>query len=506
MQIERTKNAARNIIWGIAEKIVTLLLPFAVRTVMIKILGAEYLGLNSLFTSVLSVLSLTELGFGTAIVFSMYKPIAEDDKDTLCALLNVYRKIYSIVGIIILFCGLAVLPFLPHFISGSYPSDINIYILYLIYLFNTVIGYFLFAYKSALFSAHQRNDIISKMGVTVNLISNLLQIALLLIFRNYYCFVIIVPLATILTNLLNAYIAKKLFPDIVCEGTIDQEMKAGIKKRITGLLSYKIYGVIFSSVDTIVISSFLGLVPLAIYNSYYYVQTAVIGFLTILTASITAGVGNKMVTNSPDENYEDFKKLVFANAWISGFCAVCLFCLYQHFVEWWVGPELLFSFDTMLIMVLYFLFPRISAITFTYREAAGLWWEDRFRPLVSAVVNLAMNLILVQFIGINGVIISTLICTLFINIPWGSSMLFKNYFKRSPLEYFSRLAFYAAVTAVCGAITFLICGLLPSQGFGFLILKGIICVVVANGFFFIVYHRLKEFDYIKQLSMRIFRG
>jgi O-antigen/teichoic acid export membrane protein len=369
---------------------------------------------------------------------------------------------------------------------------------------NTVIGYFLFAYKAALFSAHQRNDIISKLTITVNLVSNVLQIALLLLFRNYYLYVIVVPLATILTNLLNAYVAKKNFPDIVCRGTIDKEMKSGIKKRITGLLSFKIYGVIFSSVDTIVISSFLGLIALAKFNSYHYVQTALIGFLTILTTSITAGVGNKMVTCSTDDNYEDFKKIVFANAWISGFCSVCLFCLYQHFVEWWVGPELLFPFDTMIIMVLYFLLPRISAITFTYREAAGLWWEDRFRPLVAAVVNLVTNLILVQFIGMNGVIISTLICTIFINIPWGSRVLFKNYFKRSPIEYFLKLAFYILVTMICGAITFLICQLLPSQGIVYLIIKAVICVVVANGFYLIVYHRLSEFNYMKQLIISIF--
>ena len=138
MQIERTKNAARNIVWGTIEKIMILLLPFATRTVMIKTLGAEYLGLSSLFTSILSVLSTSELGFGSAIVFSMYKPIAEDDKVTLCALLNAYRKIYLAIGTIILGVGIVVIPFLPKLISGDYPADINLYVLYLIYLFNTI--------------------------------------------------------------------------------------------------------------------------------------------------------------------------------------------------------------------------------------------------------------------------------------------------------------------------------------------------------------------------------
>ncbi len=503
MKIERTKNASRNIMWGIIEKIIMLLLPFFTRTVLIKTLGVDYLGLNSLFTSILSVLSISELGVGTAIVFSMYKPIAEDDQDTLCALLNTYRRVYNVIGCIILVAGLGVLPFLPKLINGSYPSDINLYLLYLIYLLNTVISYFLFAYKAALFSAHQRNDLISKRAAMVSLCKSVLEVVLLLVARNYYVYVIVLPLSTIVTNLVNAYLAKKLFPDIVCKGEISRDVKEGIKKRIVGLLSFKIYNVIFTSVDTIVISAFLGLKPLAIYNNYYYVQNAIIGFLTILTSSITAGVGNKMVTDTPDANYEDFKKFTFANGWICSWSAVSLLCLYQHFMQWWLGSDLLFSFDTMVLMVLYFLLPRITTMTYTYREAAGLWWEDRIRPLVSTAVNLILNIILVQIIGMNGVIISTLICTIFINVPWGTIVLFKNYFKRSPVEYFGQIIYYVMITIVIGTVTLLACELVPSVGFGFLIIKGAVCVVVPNLLFLLFYHKRKEYTVTVELANKM---
>ena len=186
MRIESTRNASRNIAWGIIERIFSILLPFITRTILIKILGAEYLGLNSLFTSILSVLSISELGIGTAIVFSMYKPIAEDDKDTICALLNIYRKIYIAIGSVILILGLAILPFLPKLIKGDVPADVNLYILYGIHLFDTVIGYYLFSYKAAIFSAHQRNDLISKRGAIINLIGSGLRIALLLYYKQYY--------------------------------------------------------------------------------------------------------------------------------------------------------------------------------------------------------------------------------------------------------------------------------------------------------------------------------
>lgn len=500
----RTKNAVRNIGWGVVEKIIALLLPFFTRTVLIKTLGSEYLGLNSLFTSILQVLSITELGFGSAIVFSMYEPVARDDKALICALLKVYKKVYHVVGSVILIAGLCVLPFINHFISGDIPPGINIYVLYLIYLFNTVVSYFLFAYKTALFSAYQRNDLASKRTTFVSLTGNILMIVSLLIFRNYYVYVIFVPLSTIVTNIINAVLANKMFPDIKCMGTISNKMKSDMKKRIIGLISYKIYSVILSSVDTIVISAFLGLKILAIYNNYYYVQTAIIGFLSIIMASITAGIGNKMVTNSREDNYLDFQKVTFINAWISSWCSVCLVCLYQHFMTWWVGEDLTFSIHTMILMVVYFFFPRVSTVTFTYREAAGLWWEDRFRPIIATMVNLALNIYLVKKIGVDGVIISTIVCTIFINIPWGSYVLFKNYFRIKPWKYYLKLICYTLATICVALVSWLICSLLPNSGFAALLFKGVICAVIPNIMFLIIYCRTKEYKEAKEIFFGIF--
>lgn len=505
MQESRTENAKRNIFWGVIEKIVLMLLPFVVRTVMIKTIGAEFLGLNSLFSSILSVLSITELGFSSAIAFSMYKPIAENDNHLLCALLNTYKKIYQVVGVIILSAGLLLLPFLSHLISGNPPESINIYILYLIYLANTVIGYFLYSYKGVLFNAHQRSDVTSKRTTVINAGSIIFQLIVLLVFKNYYAYVVVIPLTTVVTNFSNAYLAKKMYPQILCRGNISKEMKGEIKKRVIGLLSYKIYGVIFSSVDTIVISSFLGLLPLAIYSNYYYIQTAITSFLTIITSSITAGIGNKMICCSKEENYSDFKKIVYVNGWIVSWCAVCFFCLYQHFITIWVGEEMLLPFETMILMVLYFFIPRVTTITFTYREAAGLWWEDRYRPLISAVVNLTLNLILVRHIGLNGVVISTLVCSILINIPWGSYILFKKYFKRTVKEYYFRIFFYTLVTAGVATVTYLLLSLLPGQGIGAFAVKCIACSVFPNILFYGVYKRLPEFEYLKRLISGILK-
>ena len=499
----RKKNVLRNVIWGVFEKIVVLLLPFVIRTILIKVLGAQYLGLGSLFSSILTVLSLSELGFGTAIVFSMYKPIAEDDKQTICALLNTFRKVYRIVGTIVLVVGILILPFIGYFIKGDTPADINIYILYSIYLLNTVISYFMFAYKAALFNAHQRNDIVSKLTLGVNLLGSVLQVISLLFFENYYMYIIVTPINTVLTNIANAYLAKRLYPELKCEGMISKEMAAGIKKRVIGLLSFKVYGVIFTAVDTIVVSSFLGLVTLAKYNSYHYIQTSITTFIIIFTNSLTASIGNKMVKTSIMDNYRDLKNLTFINAWVVIWCAICLVCLYQPFIVLWLGDDFLLPSSTMLLLVFQFLFSRISSITFTYREAAGLWWEDRFRPLVAAIVNLCINLTLIRIIGINGVIIATVFCTLVINIPWGTKILFDKYFNKSPKEYFATLLNYTIYGIIVGSITYNLTNTVTRDGLLSFVIRILICVSVPNVLLAILYCKRPEFIYSVGLLIEI---
>ena len=504
MVINRKKNASRNIVWGIFEKIAKILFPFITRTVLIKTLGAEYLGLNSLFTSVLQVLSISELGVGTAIVFSMYEPIAHDNEKKVCALLNLYRKIYYIIGLIILIVGLLVTPFLHYMIKDDYTITINIYLLFLIYLFDTVIGYFLYSYKISLFMAYQRNDIISKVSSLLALLCNTFQVLMLICFRNYYIFVLVIPIITILQNIIQAYLAKKHFPTIVCKGDISLDEKKELKKRIVGLLSFKIYGVIFDAVDAVVVSTFLGLTTLAIYNNYYYIQKAIISFLLVITSSITAGIGNKMVTNNCRDNYKDLINFSFVNGWICSWCAICLLCLYQTFMKIWMGEKLMFQFSTVLLIVIYFLIPRLTNLTYTYREAAGLWWQDRFRPLVSSIVNICANLILVKFIGINGVIISTILCTVFINVPWGTYILFKYYFKCSSKEYMMKIVFYILNTIWVGGLTLFVCSLirLSDQLLEFVIKVGI-CCIIPNVLFWIVYRTTKEYINMKRFLSTI---
>ena len=322
MQIQRSVNAKRNIVWGLVNKIVCLLLPFLVRTIIIQKMGAEYLGLNNLFASILQVLSLSELGFSSAIVYSLYKPIAENDSKTICAYMAFYRKAYRIIGVVITSIGIALLPFLSFFISGDVPDDINIYILYVVYLANTAIGYFAFAYKNAILNAHQRNDIISNILTLTQGGMYFCQICVLILFKNYYVYLLIMPLCTVCNNLITAHFAKKLYPDYVCRGNISKGELDQIKTQIAGLMLHRICQTSRNSLDSIFISAFLGLNMAAIYSNYYYIMNAIIGILSVFSNALVAGVGNSIAIETVEKNYKDFKKINYLYMLISGWCFI----------------------------------------------------------------------------------------------------------------------------------------------------------------------------------------
>lgn len=298
MKIERSENAKRNIVFGTMLKIYQMVIPFMMRTAMIYLLGVEYVGLNSLFASVLQVLNIAELGVGSAMVYSMYKPIAEDDKITICALMNLYKIYYRVIGMIILGLGIIIVPFIPKLISGHIPIDINIYILYLLNLGTTVLSYWLFAYKNSILQAHQRTDMISKVMLFTDTIKYVLQIGVLFIFHNYYYYIIVILITQIMTNIITAVVSDKMYPQYKSKGKLSKDMIKQINQRIRDLFTSKIGMVIVNSVDTIVISAFLGLTVLAVYQNYFYLITAITGIIGTVFTSVTAGIGNSIIVES----------------------------------------------------------------------------------------------------------------------------------------------------------------------------------------------------------------
>ncbi len=499
-KIERTKNASRNIVFGVLLKIYQILIPFIMRTAMIYLMGVQYLGLNSLFTSVLQVLNLAELGVGSAMVYSMYKPIAEDDTTTICALMKLYKYYYRLIGLIIAVVGCILTPFIPKLISGEVPAGINIYVLYLLNLGATVLSYWLFAYKNSILQAHQRVDIVSKVTLITSTIQYVLQLLVLWLLKDYYAYVMVALFTQALTNIVTAIIANKMYPKFKPEGKLSNEKVKEINQRIKDLFTSKLGGVVVNSADTVVISAFLGLTVLAVYQNYYFILTSIIGIVSIVFQSCTAGIGNSVIVESTEKNFNDLKKFTFIISWIAGFCICCFLCLYQPFMEIWVGRELMLEFPAVICFCVYFFIFEINQLLNTYKDAAGIWHEDRFRPLVTAIVNLGMNLGLVHVCGIYGVLLSTALSMLFVGMPWLLHNLFTVLFKKSQIRnYLFRLIRYTLITVVSCSVCVIICNCFNFSVIITLIVNAVVCCIVPNLIYLIVYHRMPEFRESLQL-------
>lgn len=504
MKLQRTRNAVRNIIFGSVLKIYQIVVPFLLRTAMIYYLGIEYVGLNSIFLAILQVLNLAELGVGSAMIFSMYKPIAENDDITICALMALYRKYYRIIGLVISIGGTMIAPVLPFLIKGDIPQGLNLYVLYFLNLISTVLTYWLFAYKNCILTAYQRTDASSKIGLIISTVEYGIEFVALLIFRNYYLYLSAKVVTQIMNNILTAMMAEKMYPQYKPKGNLSKETIKEINKKVKDLFTAKLGGVVVNSVDSIVISSFLGLTVLAIYNNYYYILSSIIGFVAIIFSSCLAGIGNSIQTETAEKNYEDFLTFTLIIVWLSGFCVCCLLCLYQPFMIIWLkDTAAMFGMKEVICLCAYFFTYEIASMMIQYKDAAGIWHEDRFRPLVTALSNLVMNLITVQFIGIVGVLISTVISFVVIGIPWLIKNIFTLLFKRSPIEYIKRILLYVMVTIFACIACKKICDLITTTGWIQLIIKGVLCCIVSNIIFWIAYHRLKEYKKIYKLFAKL---
>lgn len=466
-------------------------MPFITRTALIYTIGIQYVGLNSLLTSVLSVLSFAELGIGSALVYAMYEPIAKKNVGKVCSLLAFYRKCYRVIGVVILVAGLMALPFLDCFISSGVPTDINIRVLFLVYLANTVISYFTFAYRQSLFTASQRVDIPSKISAILSLLSGLLQVLILVFLKNYYLYAAVLPVITLANNLAVGFLSARAFPQYVCKGRLEKAELKLIGKNVLGLVFGKVGSVVLAASDTLVISAFLGLWILGVYNGYAVIVTAAAGLIQVVQTSLIPTIGNKIALDSKESCYRSFRILNFMYMWLSTVMFVCLVGLLQPFVAIWQGSENTLAIGVSLMLSLSFLVQRSGEMSWMYREAAGLWWQGRFLPFFSSILNLMLNLISVHFIGIYGVVLSTIVALLVINLPMGAWVLFRHYFQSASrcFRYVAETIGYLLLACLIGVASLLACNALPLEGVPDLAVRLLVCLVLSNAVLIVAFSR-----------------
>ena len=471
MKLDFRKNTRRNIVANALSSGIKLLFPFLNRTLFLWLLGPEYLGLNGLFTSILGVLMLAELGFGTAIVCSMYKPVADDKRELICAYLRFYRTVYRWMGAVIFFGGLCLLPFIGRLVHGTVPPDIDLHVLYLIHLVNTSASYFLFAYRGAVLSAHHRNDVVTNIRTGVSVAQYVAVFLILLVTRNYYHYIAATVFFTVAQNVLLVKASRRLFPDIEPRGALPLEMRRRVVSDVKSIFMHKIGSVITNSTDNLVISAFLGLVAVAAYGNYYYVLTSVGGLVAIVYSSMTGGFGNKIYTETKAENFKLFMNMNKFTVIVAIWCAAMMAALYQPFIVIWTNGDaaLVRHALTPALMVFYFYIMQARQTLLAFKSAAGIWRQDRWKPIVAGAVNLGTNVLLVVMLPeaykLDGVIFSTILGFVLIQIPWETHAVFTAFFGRVECRRYCGMQLRMALSAVAVcAVAWCAARLVPLSG------------------------------------------
>lgn len=505
MKLARTQNALRNTAWGAIYRAIALIGPFAVKTIIIKKIGMEYSGLNSLFNSILTVLNLANLGFSSSLVYTMYDAVAKEDHKAIGAMLNFFRKIYRLIGIVILGMGVCVMPFLPSLVGSECPPGANLYVMWAMYLSATVLDYVLFGYINALFSAYQREDTRLRIMAVRYIIQYALQIVILAVFENYYAYLATLPLMVIPNSLANYYAAKKHYPEIQCIGEPPDEVKHSVYHRVKTLFGHKVGNTLMVNIDSILISAFLGLSVQSLYSNYYYILTAVNGVVEIITSGCLAGIGNKLITDTEEQNHKMFLTLTYGWVALIGMCAACLLCLYQPFIgAIWIGADGLLDTSFVITMTLFFYTWMFRVMQLTYRDASGLWTKDWLKPYVSMALKLILSIVFVRLTNnINGILIPTILIMIFVYFPWEAWVLYKHLFHRSMKPYVKRIIGYSALNLVG---TVLCCGLClyisPAISIGTFFIRLVIICIVFPALWIITTHRTDEFKALWSIALR----
>ncbi len=452
----RTSYAIKNASVGIISKLLLLVLGFVSRTVFIFQLGNAYLGVNGLYTEILSVLSFSELGFGSAMLFAMYKPVAENNEELIVKLLTYFKKIYRIIALVVAGAGIILLPFIPMLVTGAdwlTRSELQIY--YLLFLSTSVIEYFV-SYKFCYIEAMQKGYIQTTIDCVIQLCTHIIQIAILLVWKNFLVYLIVKTVVFAISRLCIIRYLNKKYPllKIKSAEALDKSEKQSLFKNVKGLVVHKFAAVAVHSTDNIIISSLsdLGVVAVGLISNYNLLINSVRGFVTIVFQSFSSGFGN-IVASGDVANYRKvFKTTNFLSFWVYGFCATAFYVLIPPFISLWIGNENLIDNASFSLIILLFYLQGQSNTYINARVAKGDFNMDKWWVFSQAIVNLIVSIIGVKLWGLVGVYIGTLASRMVVRIGTPYST-YKKLYNESCCAYFLTSVKYAASTLVAVILT-----------------------------------------------------
>lgn len=492
------KKAKKNIMTSLLQNILNLLLTFVSRIIFVRILDVSYLGINGLFANVLNILSMADLGIGTAMMYSLYKPIADADNNRIGALIAFFKKLYLIIAAGIFVMGMALLPFLDCIIKLETPVPYLEWY-YVIALLNVVVSY-LFVYRTTLLAADQKSYILNQYIMIFKVITFVVQITVLVFFKNYFLYLISALVINFISNFCQNLITLKSYPFLKEKpGRLDDMEKRRIGRDVKATFIYRISGIIQNNTDSILISVMVGTVFVGYYSNYQIIINAVVSIVSIIFTSLKAGLGNLIASDDRGrkEKLFLFNTLEMVNFWVIGFCSICFICLFSDFIRIFFGPKYVLRVSVVIMAVLNFYTNNIRQTMWAFRETTGLFHETRYITVVTAVLNLVLSLPMGHFFGMEGILAATVIARMLYGWWKEPLILFGRYFKENARAYYITYTKRVCLCIAACLVTYKVCNLFFAGNiYLHFITSIIVCCIIPNAIFLICFRRTAEFRYV----------
>ncbi len=494
----RTVNSLKSAVTGIGGQLITLILKFVSRTVFIHTIGVEYLGINGLFSSVITILNISELGLQTAIVYSLYKPLAVGDTGKVSAIMNLLRRAYAFIGAAVLVLGAALYPFLPYLMKGT-TDLVDVNLVYALYVLNSVFSYWFYAYKSAILQADQKRYVSNIINNLVAVTAVIVQIFVLAVFRSFIGYTVVQLLASVIQGLIAAGVVDKRYPFLKANKgeKLEREERKKILRNLFALSLYRISSAVLNATDNMIISAKISTVAVGMHSNYVLILSAVTQIVQNIFSAFTASIGNLFAVEKKEKSEFIFRCLNFLNFWIYGFCSICLWNLFNPFIEIMWGADMVFDELTVLIIVMNFLTAGLQNAVISYKDACGLFWKGRYRPVASAVFNIVISLLLVGPLGVAGVFLGTIVSRFLTTWWFDAWLVHRNAFEISPNKYYLR--YFMSLIRVCIVGAVISFATQPLERYGVWVLflvRTVLCIIVPNVVFFLRFRKSEEFLYL----------
>ena len=504
----RTEYSILNILAGVGGYALSVILSLVNRMVFTRCFSQAYLGISGLFSNILSMLSLAELGISGAIIYALYKPIAIDDREKIAALVQLFGKAYYIIGTVIAAGGLALLPFLKLIIGNQPDIHESIYLIYVIYLFNTASSYF-FSYRSTLLVAAQKNYLVTGLNYIILCIQSVIQAAFILVTHNYIGYLLIQAAFTLIYNIWISHVAVKHYPYIKEKHVngLKKEERRALFKNVKDLMYYKVSGVLVNGTDNIIITFFSGLSVTGMASNYTLLINTLNTLLAQVFNGLTASIGNHNVLSEEKSKYEMFTFLNMIKCWIYGWVSLGLYFCCTDLIAVLFGHKYILPDVISLILALNFYVSGVTNVVGTYKDTMGLFHYGRFIQIFTAIINIVLSISLGKICGLAGILLATVIARSCTHLWYTPYVVYKYGFKKKPIEYLWMYIRYLII----GGIAFIICNsvfyYVTGNPFKTLVLKIILCTLVSNCVYIAFLYKTKEFkrlkSYIKVLWEKI---